>query len=728
MTRPNRITDKKDDLYNDRWATYIYQSSLNQKMRNNVAKSIVNWAFFKNNQWIFEDDEEYFLRDISGNIRNRLRLSHNIIRPMIRRLVGNAIRNDFSFGVTSISANSINRMELRLAKALAMTRLAKDSPFEQVIKNSDPMVGDDEDETKIKFSNYYIDEYAQNIEFLIRNVAERNEFDTLKRELSQSLALDGIGIVHEEEYNGEQIFTNIRLHNFGWDVSARRWDLSDADYMYHVEHLSPVAIAEFYSDEVGASQEVFSYLESMGSSLPMSNQSMFSSVGGFSNVGTQGDFRFPVYKSSIRDGEYVEYGVVKSDDGYDLYTKINHRNSKYTDADLIDSPYYKSVMKDRMKVRVYEDYIREIHFIPQVSFGTDAQQKKMRTMTGNSNLILMSKERMYPEKDSFQRSTLQFPYKVYTWMFDEGEIVSPVDAMIDPQRFVNRVLSVVDHHVNNSNPSGNIIEKDSVESPQHEQEIREGIVNGDSIFIRAGGNVQNSIGKYSAGGMDSIGSLINLATSFQQMTNDIAGNNEGITGTGTSVRASAAVTQNQVFQGTIMQEDFYFALSKIFQKVYQSIAIRGKKIYIDNNIQLVKMVGDRFASHFQLTEDYNLEDFRSFLERVPNYQESIKAGNEQLMMFKNLGMLDDKMVSDMWNKSTPREVGRGLAEYAVAKIEAQKQQQAMAEQQQSNEADAFVAQQQVESTQRELDSVRQQDMSREKLAVDLLKSPQQGGR
>ncbi len=50
----------------------------------------------------------------------------------------------------------------------------------------------------------------------------------------------------------------------------------------------------------------------------------------------------------------------------------------------------------------------------------------------------------YQEKNLYDPSNVRMPYKCYTWVYDRGEVLTPLDDVIDPQRFLNRTLSVVE--------------------------------------------------------------------------------------------------------------------------------------------------------------------------------------------------------------------------------------------------------------------------------------------
>ena len=109
-TRPNRLEDTKDEAYHAKYAKYCASTISNYLYRSWINKCLLNWSFYKGGegQWIFDEDVEAFFLDESGDIRNRLKWTKNIIKPMVQQFVGNAIRLAFDAKATCISDFVIN--------------------------------------------------------------------------------------------------------------------------------------------------------------------------------------------------------------------------------------------------------------------------------------------------------------------------------------------------------------------------------------------------------------------------------------------------------------------------------------------------------------------------------------------------------------------------------------------------------------------------------------------
>ena len=164
--RPNRLEDVKDDNYHvtyARWAIGQYNLYSHQAF---VSRYLTNLAFYRGNQWIFDEDLEAFLMDESGEVRNRIKWVHNIVKPFVEYLRGAAVKMDLNAEVVSISRESKSRRDAALDKALYWTRIAQQAgkngmqALAQQIQEEQG-VGNTESETRETFKNLYIDVYVQ---------------------------------------------------------------------------------------------------------------------------------------------------------------------------------------------------------------------------------------------------------------------------------------------------------------------------------------------------------------------------------------------------------------------------------------------------------------------------------------------------------------------------------------------------------------------------------------
>jgi len=70
VDRPNRLKDKKDKLYHNRWGRYAAYDANNYLHQAFIANTKLNKEFYKAHQWIIDEDLETFFKDESGQNRN----------------------------------------------------------------------------------------------------------------------------------------------------------------------------------------------------------------------------------------------------------------------------------------------------------------------------------------------------------------------------------------------------------------------------------------------------------------------------------------------------------------------------------------------------------------------------------------------------------------------------------------------------------------------------------
>ena len=128
--RPNKLQAKKDKSYHSQYAKFCLSSMSNDVYRRYISKCLMNWSFFKgqDGQWIFDEDVESFFLDESGDVRNRLKWTKNVIKPMVQQYVGNAIRLSYDARANCISDFVINKREEVELKKTIRWRSPKKNP------------------------------------------------------------------------------------------------------------------------------------------------------------------------------------------------------------------------------------------------------------------------------------------------------------------------------------------------------------------------------------------------------------------------------------------------------------------------------------------------------------------------------------------------------------------------------------------------------------------------
>jgi hypothetical protein len=647
------------------------------------------------------------LNDETGQQRNRVALVMNQIRPLVEQYRGNAIRMNIIHKAKSISPSAVNRRETELAKALFYTDLAKKpgNPFAGEIKKK-KIVGENEGETMAMFENTYVDQFVKNINGLAQYISLRNEMDEKKVRIAEEMALTGLGVMSSFEYAGHQVFETIPSETFIFDRGAQRYDLSDAQFMGEMIEMFPSEIFEMYQELSDDDRRAIDNYSKFFSNEVQANK----------DAGKVYSGKVPVFKMFWRDGQRDEYGYVRDKYGYEYFTKINYTypgedKPRYTDKDLIksNSERAKKLLGNNLKTKNYCDVLRTCVIIPReilASVNPNVNTEKFKDVCLDWGIV------PYQDTEMIEYNTVKFPYKCYTWGYINGEIFSPVDDAIDPQRFINRIWSVSENQVNNAGGIG--VAYDSSMVRDQAQFVNDVKHSRPLAFDARGRGIQNAISSYDGSIKAGTLGLYNLIDAMKASIKETTGVNDSIQGQSQGQDQLVGVTELMIQRGSLMQEPFYNGIVNIFKQCYQSMCNVGKRIYADNDRNITIAVGDDGAEVIKITKEMKLEDFRSFVFRE-NSDEMIKsAANAQLLQFYQLQMIDQKRYANLYNRATPDDVAKALREYAAEKEEIRRN----AEKQAKEQEGALMEQAQMEQQEAKAQQFRQEAREDERFGVE----------
>ena len=736
--RPNRYETKNKDTnreYHLDHAKWAKTNGWNYQHERWLKKIKINKSFFKGEQWIMDEDLEAFLSDKTGQARNRIKMMNNLIRPMVEQYKGNANILRINATAQNISPLSINRKQKALGEKLFQTEVANEFPgVGNLMRKFDPTIGADKNETETIFDNLYTDQYVSKMNSLLRFVSRLNDFDSKKIKMAQQLTTTGLVAEHAFEHGGHLRFESIESEDFFFDRNARLFDLSDSDFMGFVRPLD----ASYISEKWDLQPDELQALEKFTSGGQYAN-----TYRDETNTREYTLNRVPVYTVYWKDYEAYKWGYVMNEFGEPSLVRIDFSDKdsdapKYTEADLIDPPKSKKndrVFKGKKTAKMYVDVVRFCEFIPSTFFSSGGIKTSRNTDVGD--IVLAFGMVDYHETDLMDFSNCKYPIKVQTWGLVDGDVFSPIDDAIDPQRFINRVLSVTEQLINSAGGSNVIIDEDSID-PNSKDEIYYDIKEGNPITVRTKGKgVPNTVGYYDATPKQGTYAMFNIIPIIKGMMQDTTGVNEALKGESTGSDQLVGVTEMLMQKGSLMQEPFYEAISRLFLQMFRHSATVGKQMYIDNEIDLVNIVGDDGLEIFKLSEDMLNEDFNVFVERENDDSVLKSQANQMLSVFMEMQLIDDVVFSNLYNRSTPNDVTKALRDRVKLKQEELRrqaqEQQKMAQEMQMQQAQAQ-ERAEIEQGLREQESFRleerRQDIDMDKAllkSIEKENSPEFGG-
>ena len=671
--RPDRKQYGKKDVYHRQYARFAIESCLNDD-RHSVWLSwcAINRNFYMNNQWLAQEDTEGFFKDTSGQERNRIKVTKNYIFPIVQQYLGNAEAMDITVRAKSRSIKAINRREERLAEIVFWDQVSRDlqvgAPQVAGFVKDQFNIGQSQEQTKQTFLNLYVDEFVDAVNGLCMGIGYENEFKSKQSEIGFDLAMTGVGILKYKVDKGEIYWEKITPEYYIFDHTCERFDHTDAEFKGHYKWYTPQDIFERWQDIDSEDREKIKAMGTQNTGISEGKTGLV-----------------PVFEVYWKDYESYKYGYINDEDGYPMLARINHvyegdTEPRYKESDLISldalNEYQKKVLGNKKMKTIYVDVIRYAHLCPEEYIGVAG------------DLLLDYGIMPYQDTEYEELNSAKFPYKTYCWAFYEGNIITPISQLINPQRMINRFASVMENQINNTHGKVLFIDKDTID-PAEKETILSDIYQGKPIAISARrSGVHNAVGE--AGSTIDAGITVyaDLENLMKHTMENIVGVNDAMKGMSTGPDQLVGVTALQIQRASLIQEPYYKALVEIYKQAHNTNANLGRRVYIDNPRKLAVLVGDVKSRVLTESKQYQTEDFRVEIHREVNHQQQIEAGNQTLERWLGGQLITKEQFAEMYNKSTPEEISVALRKFVqeeleVQKIQAQQQQEQMAMEQQA---------------------------------------------
>lgn len=660
--RPDRMvsSSRKDEQYDLDMARWCVKACSNSALLYNIYKYIINWNFYKGNQWIFREDLEQFLMDETGDHRNRIRWAYNLVKPLVNHYVGTAIKTDYTSRAYNNSPLFVERQEMELAKRLKAHDLKGAMPLLGDALTQQFKLGKSVEETEnIFYDEQEMDEMILSVNDLLRDCEDWNRFDTLKKTFIQNLAIGGICIAKNGPYNGRQRWKNIDPAYYIYDTSGQMGDHSDCEFQGDIEMFLPTQLFEEATDLTKAQMRTIEK-----ASRNQMTWFLNASYGSNANYGVLSG-RLPRYNMFWHDTELREYGFVRNMLGSKSLMQLGDdykREDLVAKEDLTEDELEKvgrSLILKRQK-----DIIRSCEFIPAEFVG------------GGEDIVLRRGPVEYPETYSDSPYDSNTPYKVATYDYRYGEVITACDDVISPQRMMNRYLSMMEGVLNGAGGANYFYDKSLIPNDggadDAEADFKRSIRKGEPTAVDAtrwNGNVQNAVIAYDATNMKNAPVFQAVLQGMKQMVENSTGVNQYMSGTADGTKVLKSFQQNSIGMGQLIQEPFYDSFANFYKSIYKCVANRGRMIYAENNIVLVSTMKDRGARLIRFSKDMSLDEMGIRLRRVPLEQSSIDSNNDYILKLVELGLLGKKQVAELWNRAEMDEVSFAIRQFIREEVE-----------------------------------------------------------
>lgn len=685
---------KKDREYHRRMARADLGSLNTDRISSLNAKAWrIEMAYA--DKMLTQEDIDTFMLDDSMNTRNRTMFNFNMVRPIIEQYRGTAVQSTFGASAVPVTYRSETRRMIELGQQKIMHALSETSDVARTVIGSRFDLGETMQETEAIFESLWQDRNIKAMNSLLQRMAEMNDMERYNSDDMLRFAIWGILPVIARSGAHFQ-WERIHPSEFFFDPNVQEPDLSDASFMGVFPMMGMPRVAELYDldpTEVAMVEEALK------------------AYGGGGNLNVMGRNKVRVTTDYWMDVMYQEFGYVMRQ-GVPTLVRVGEaegirKGEEVTYNDLIDPPdeEAKELFGGRKSRKSYVECVRFADLIlwEDLAGGTMDDAAKKRYSEGKLPDLVLDYG-LYPlqEYDPFDPSRARLPIKAVTFAMAAGEVISPVQSVLEPNRFINRVLSAVEGQANMSGGKSLGVDMDLVDPALTEEDVSVRAKQGRVIPFRAQGRgVNNAMASHD----DSMGSgayaMLQIVSAVQDLIRTVTGVNATFAGEAQKNQL-VGVTDVLVQRGALMMEPVHDAFADLKLQKYRCMATAGKEFYMQRPSLLMDMVSDADLLPLMQGRDFALERFNITIRRDNPDQGKRKLANEWLNLLLQQGLIDRTRFADLYDRSYVPDVAAAVRQYAaeLSRAEAQAQREqakqqmlqglaAQYQQEDANEADAF---------------------------------------
>ena len=698
---------KKGKRYHQQMGRADYSSVNLRAIQELRAKSIVAEKAYNDEVWT-DEDIDTFLLDESLNTRNRVKFGFNMIKPIVEQYRGGAIQTEFSASVQPVTKHTATVRQLAMQDQMLMHSLAEMSPEMRRIISSRYNIGDSMQETLGMHEASWTDQNTKAMNHLLQQQAAINEMDRMNGEDAYRFATSGVLAEIYRKVGSHPRWEKIHPRDFFYDTSAQLPDFSDAAFLGSYQEMGMPRIAELWDVTEAQMRDIESSIKNYG----RFDSGYYGSAGHSFNILNQ--TKVPVLSDYWIDQAFCEFGYVNGEGGVPTlvpigYSEVEGDEPKYTKNDCIEPPTKKEAELFNGE-RTRKSFVQCTRFVEMVLWedmaGTSITESKIgREMYNQGDLPdLVLDYGVYDLQEYNPRDVdrSENPIKATAYAIANGVIVSPVQAIIDPNRFVNRTFSAIEGQMNMSGGKGALIDMDMVDKLSIDQ-VESRKKQGKTIPVRTGGRgAAGAIQMYDDSPGTGAYSMLQVVASIQDLVRTVTGIHAPMMGEGQK-DAMVGVTEILVARGATMQEPFFNAWADLQRRKYKCMATAGKEFYLDHPDVLADLVSAEDLLHLYKSRYFQMERYNAHVVRDNPERMRRKAANDWLDMLIQLGLIDRTFYAEYWNNSFVEDISPALKQY-TAELQQAENAQRKEEAKQNMLAGLAAQEAQLNEQERELDN------------------------
>lgn len=622
-------------------------------------------------QTMTQEDYDTFFLDDTMNPRGRTYFNFNLVKPIVEQFRGTALQNTFSASVQPVTHRTETRRMAALGEQMLMHSLSELSPEMDRIVRSRVNIGRTMDETRGLFeARQWADPYTRAMNHLLARMLEISEINRYASDDMLRFVLWGVLPKIAQGRGSHFRWDHIHPSQFFWDTECKSFHMEDAAFKGVFRQMSMPRIAEDWNVDQDTLKDIESSIHAYGPSGR--------------------DFRL-MNRMHVRvtsdywtDVMYQEFGYMMLHDVPTL-VRVGEREDGLNDNpishnDLIDPPDTEENRELFGGRKTRKSHVECIRFADMVLWEDMAgisvpEHHKDKFRNGNMpDLVLDHGVWSLQEYNPYDPAYARNPVKSVMFAQVGGEVVSPIQAVLDPNRFMDRIASAIEQQANNSGGRSPIIDMDQIDPALDAGEVELRLKNGRMVEARTNGRgVGGVVGTYDSSMGQGVFSMLQIMNATEDLIRKVTGVNSTFAGEAQKDMRNG-VTNALIQRGALMMQPVHSCIEDLDMQMCRCMATAGKEWYLEHPDVLQDLVTDADMSLLYQGRDFALERFNVQIRRDDPDQVKVKEANAWLEVLIQRGLIDRTRYADLYGRSHVEDVAVAVREYTAELMQAENEQ------------------------------------------------------
>jgi len=606
-----------------------------------------------------KEDFDTFLTDETLNSRNRVMWDTNLITPILRQYVGDALQTEYNASVKTITHRAVTRKLQAKAEMMLMHSASEFSADMKAMISKAAPIGDTLSQTMGNFESAWDDPFQKAINNMVQKAAEIAGVNKNNGQDAWDMAFWGMVVNIFRDKGSFMHLQRIHPGDFFFDTSAKYLDLSDASFMGCFPKMNVATIFQMWDIPKWKQEAITKTIQTIQSST-------FGNTGGAEVSWSTNKIR--VISNFWTDVDVKEIGYISGPGGVPTQVCLSEDKDEdgenYTYDDLIDPPEgVKEVFKGKKSRKTEVEVLMYCDMIPH-EYLLGGAPKPDGTAVGDIVLDYgVAPNQPYNPFDPLKVTT---PFQVNIFSRAQGKIIPPLLAILKPNRFVARILGAMESQLNMSGGEAIGVDTDMLSNSNPTgTHVGVAIKQGKIIEFNNGGRgISNAMHRFDNTAGQGTHAMLQIVMAVQEMVRTLTGVHGPMMGEDKKGQL-VGVTDILVRRGMAMQEPFHYPLADNKEQQYRYLATAGKEYLLSRPDLLMDLVTDADMAALLASEDMSLERCNAKVIRENPENTRKEQANNWLNILIQFGFIDQSRYAELYNNSYPEDVSVAIKQYAA---------------------------------------------------------------